>query len=229
MSIAIFIPVRKGSERVFEKNTRSFSTFQNGLLEKKLTDLKTSKLPKFINEIIVSSNDSNCLKIARNFKKQIPILKVIERPEELGNSSTKLEKLIEYVATLSFCDHILWTHVTSPFCLVEDYLAAIEDYLKEDEYDSLMSGSVFKEFLWNSQKKTLINNNTGQNWPRTQDLDENFTINNSVFIANRKCYQAGNRIGKNPKIFKMTGFAGFDVDTEEDFLIAESIYERTGK
>ena len=38
-SIAVFLPVRKGSKRVENKNTKPFAGFQNGLLELKLKQL----------------------------------------------------------------------------------------------------------------------------------------------------------------------------------------------
>ncbi len=198
MSFAIFIPVRKGSERVPEKNTRNFSDYEYGLIELKLNQLEDFNL---VNEIILSTNDEKCLQIAQRFSNKISNLKIDHRPDHLGRADTDLTDLIKYVPGISNCEHFLWTHVTSPFCEKENYAQAIEKYKELEGFDSLMTGSLFQEFLWNKDKKEIVNNLTGKAWPRTQDLQKNFLIDNAIFVAHRKFYEKGKRIGLNPYLW----------------------------
>ena len=52
--IAFFLPTRKGSERVKNKNTRPFAGIQGGLMENKIRQLVASKL------LVVHSRDIDC-------------------------------------------------------------------------------------------------------------------------------------------------------------------------
>ena len=225
MSLTIFIPVRKGSERVSEKNTRNFAGIEGGLLELKLNQLKNFELAA---EIVVSTNDEKCWEIASGFQKQIKNLKLIERPHALGNSETILSDLIRHVAEITSTEEILWTHVTSPFCDAQKYSAAIKKYqeVKKSGYDSLISGRDYRDFLLDKNSGELVNNPTGFSWPRTQDLADWFEINSAVFIASREDYIKVNRTGKNPFLMEFDKISSVDIDDEEDFKIAEAVYER---
>jgi CMP-N-acetylneuraminic acid synthetase len=225
MSFTVFIPVRKGSERVKNKNTKKFGEIEGGLLGLKLCQLTNLNI---VDEIIVSSNDDECLQIANKFKEKINCLRVIERPDDLGTSTTNLSNLISYAATLTNNEYILWSHVTSPFCDTKDYLEAINKFIeiKEIGFDSLISGRLYKEFLLNPNTNQIVNNSTNLEWPRTQDLDVWFEMNNAIFIASRENYLKGFRTGSKPYLMKMNKISSIDIDDEEDFLIAEAIYER---
>jgi len=228
MSISIFLPVRKGSERIENKNTRSFAGIDGGLLRLKLNQLKTID---GISEIIVSSNDSRCLTIAEEFSDDMENLKIVKRPQILGTSNTNLEDLIRYVPTVTTGNHILWTHVTSPFCGEKQYAEAINIYNGNfnNDYDSLISGHEYKEFLIKKDSKQLINNTTELKWPRTQDLQDLFQINSAIFICSRKQMIEGDRIGENPYLFNMNKISSLDIDDMEDFKLAEIIYGSTIK
>ncbi len=223
MAISLLLPVRKGSERIEYKNTRKFSDFENGLLEYKLEQLRNIKN---IDEVIVSSNDEKCIDIAGNFKNSINNLKIIKRPERLGNSKTNLTDLIKYFAEISDCSDFLWTHVTSPFCQAPEYDNAIEKYRSSEVSDSLMSGYEFKEFLYDQSNASIINNLSQNRWPRTQDLENYFLINNAIFITSRENYKKGDRIGQTPYLYTMDKISSLDIDVMLDFEIAEAVYEK---
>lgn len=61
--ISFFLPTRKGSERVKNKNTRPFANIEGGLVENKIRQLLSTK---FIDEIIFSSNDKDLLQSPKN-------------------------------------------------------------------------------------------------------------------------------------------------------------------
>lgn len=228
MSVSIFLPVRKGSERIINKNTRTFAGIEGGLLRLKLDQLKNIDE---VEEILVSSNDPICLQIAQELSLENLKIKIFQRPEELGSSSTDLEELIKYVPTITSCDNVLWTHVTSPFCNAKQYIQAINKYndFGDKEYDSLMSGYDYKEFLLDKASAKIINNLSKLKWPRTQDLQDLFQINNAIFLCSREQMTKGNRVGDNPYLFQTGKISSIDIDDEEDFRIAEVIYERAIK
>ena len=224
MSISVFLPTRKGSERVKNKNTRKFSGFEGGLLELKLRQLKN--LP--VDEIILSTNDEESLAVAKNLEREFSNLKIDRRPDNLAASSTSLTDLIEYVPGLTSNENILWTHVTSPMVDSGIYQNSMHQYNSaiNDGFDSLMSVNVFQNFLWDENLNDLINREGNLRWPRTQDLKRLYEINSAIFITPRKIYiQNSDRVGKKPFLFKMNKLTSLDVDWEEDFKIAEAVYE----
>lgn len=223
MSVAIFLPTRKGSVRIPHKNTRSFGGLAGGLLELKLSQLIKIKE---VDEIILSTNDEISCEIAGKFQNHCGKLKVIERPENLSTSETNLTDLIKYVPEITEAEHILWTHVTSPFCTEHHYEEMIANYFqnRKEGYDSLAGVHKFMNFLWDPEKADIINRRGEQKWPQTQDLKELYEINNSGFMAPRTTFMEGNRLGNRPFLFEMNKIASLDIDDREDFEIAEAVY-----
>ena len=91
-------------------------------------------------------------------------------------------------------------------------------------FDSLMSVNKIQNFLWKNGRP--INYDYKKNkWPRTQDLEPIFEINSAIFIANKDIYEnLGNRIGNNPFLFENSKMQSFDIDWEEDFVLAQKLY-----
>jgi CMP-N-acetylneuraminic acid synthetase len=223
--LTFFLPTRKGSQRIENKNTRPFSSFSGGLLENKLIQLSNVLL---IDEIILSTNDEECIKIGERFLSKCPKLKIVERPEELCLSTTNLKDLITYLPTITDAKHFLWGHVTTPFFDAFDYDDAINNYfnLINKGYDSLVSVKEFKNFMLNKDGK-VINNKSKLPWPRTQDLEIFYEINHAVFLTNREIYlKSHDRIGKKPFLYVCDVIKSIDVDWEDDFKIAEIIYDK---
>ena len=107
--ITVFLPCRAGSERVPEKNTRSFAGLDGGLLKIKLDQILRINL---VDKIILSTNDTKAIDIAQNISDRI----VVDiRSEELSLSSTSTDDLIKYIPSIITEGHVLWTHTTSPF------------------------------------------------------------------------------------------------------------------
>lgn len=226
MSVSIFLPVRKGSERVPQKNTRCFAGFKGGLLELKLHQLmKTTS----VDEIVVSTNDEKAMEIAEKFGKHEARIKIEARPEELASSESNLTDLIAYAAKIVGCEHVLWTHVTSPLCdekIYEKVIAVFLDKLK-DGFDSLVTVNSFQNFLWDKEVSDIINRQGSKRWPNTQDLKKLYEINNAVFLAPKSTYSEDrDRLGSKPFLYEMNRITSLDIDEEDDFTIAETVYEK---
>ena len=224
-SLSIVLPVRKGSKRVKNKNTRRFGGFKNGLLELKLEQLVNVNGAR---EIIVSSNDGHCIDIAERYKETYENIIVDRRPDYLAEDDTDLAELISYFGSIVNSNHILWTHATSPFVDANIYRDMIDKYFNviHGDYDSLMSVKTIQNFIWDEEKGDLINREGKLRWPRTQDLRPLYEINSAVFITSRETYKkAGDRVGRSPYLFKLNGLVSIDIDWELDFKIAEILYE----
>lgn len=217
----VFLPCRKGSQRVSNKNTRSFAGIDGGLLRIKLEQLLACKK---IDAIYLSSDDDVVLNIGRVMNDGRIIID--RRPDHLCQSSTSTDDLIRYVPELIKEDAtIIWTHVTSPFLKVETYDDMLDTYYsKLSEYDSLMSVNELRTFIWN--KDGAINYDRAvEKWPRTQTLEPWYEINSGVFIADRNIYtRLQDRVGKHVFPFVTTKLESFDIDWPEDFEMAELMY-----
>lgn len=220
--VAFFLPARKGSQRVKNKNTRPFAGIEGGLLANKLEQLLAAER---IDEIVLSTNDEECLRIGRKYAERSTRLRVVERPDELCLDTTNLQDLICYVPTITPAEHILWGHVTTPLADAASYDAAVEDYFAslDEGFDSLVGVTELKNFLLDAEGR-LINNTTELPWPRTQDLAPLYEINHTVFLAPREIYiEQRNRLGRRPKLHVMDKISSMDIDWEEDFVIAEAL------
>lgn len=220
--ITAFIPCRKGSQRIPNKNIRSFANVSGGLLEIKLFQLLECA---DIDKIVVSTNDD----IVLNYCRKINNSKILidKRPDYLGTSETSTDELIDYVSSLIPRGEILWTHVTSPFVTADIYEVLLKQYfLKLQEgFDSLMTAKEIQGFLWD-RKQSINYNRNKEKWPRTQTISPIYEVDSAAFIANADIYKlVGDRIGKHPYIFPQDKICSIDIDWPEDFKMAEIIYK----
>jgi CMP-N-acetylneuraminic acid synthetase len=222
--VTVFLPCRAGSERVPRKNTKPFSGIDGGLLSIKIKQLLEVKC---IDKIVVSTNDEDVIKIANRFNDKVVIDR---RPEHLASSQTSTDDLINYVPKIIPSGHVLWTHVTSPFLKASHYESAIKTYFKNLDmatFDSLMSVNSVQTFLWDANG-SINYDRKEEKWPRTQTIKKLYEINSGIFINSIANYvSCFDRIGEKPFLFETKGFASFDIDWPEDFILAELIYKST--
>jgi CMP-N-acetylneuraminic acid synthetase len=210
--------MRKGSQRVKNKNTKDFSCIKGGL-----TFIKISQLLKVesIYKIIISTNDRKVKDIALSFQSKKIILD--DRAECLASSSTSTDDLIKYIPSIIKNEVVLWTHVTSPFVDENLYKRMIENYFKHS--DALMSVTKIQKFLW-SNDRPMNYSKSKEKWPRTQTIEPIYEINSGAFIADIKIYQKLNdRIGNKPYLYELSVKQAFDIDWEEDFKMAEILWK----
>lgn len=222
MKINVFLPCRKGSQRVPGKNIKPFAGYKNGLIEIKLKQLLASSK---INKIYLSTNDEEILNYADSLND--PKIILHKRVEHLSSSETSTDELVAHALELIQDGEILWTHVTSPFLNAKSYDEIITKYFEvlDQGYDSLMTTNLIHGFLWN--KNEPINyDRLKEKWPRTQTLDPIHEINSAVFLSNAKVYRDENdRIGRKPFLYPLDKISGFDIDWEDDFKIAEAVLQ----
>lgn len=219
--ITAFLPCRKGSERIPNKNIKPFASVEGGLLKIKVEQLLNCRK---VDVILVSSNDDRVLSFVSSFDDTR--IKIDERPEHLGTSETSTDELINYVPTIIKEGVVLWTHVTSPFINAHNYDDYITNYFKviDKGFDSLMTVKPIRGFVWDD--KGAINYDTKiEKWPRTQTIKPLFELDSGAFINSVQNYiKFGNRVGETPFLYSQTGYSSLDIDWPEDFALAESIW-----
>jgi N-acylneuraminate cytidylyltransferase len=110
--------------------------------------------------------------------------------------------------------------VTQPFIKVDSVKIMVKKVLF-DNYDSAFMAEEIKGFCWYNNKP--INYFEGD-VPRTQELQPILKETGGLYIFKKDLFKTyRRRIGFRPYIRKVGPIEGLDIDTEEDFKIAEQI------
>ena len=224
--ISIFLPIRKGSKRVINKNTRPIGKYKLGITElkilqiKKLKNLLQNSKNEFlkISEVVISTD---CEKV-KKFSKNFDWIKIHERPKHLATDDC-LDELIEEVPKICNEKFILWTHVTSPYFNQNDYYDFLKKYnLKKKKTSSAFSADLVKKFLLNDKFEWISHNHKIKKWPRTQDLKKIFQINSAVFFSDVMNYiKLKDRLGKKALPIVSRKGSSLDIDDINDFNIVK--------
>ncbi len=215
MVIKALIPVRSGSERVKNKNLRSFAG--TSLLELKIRQLLEVES---LDGIIVNSNSDSMLDIASRYG-----VEVIKREDKFANSETLANELYENLADNSSADVLVIAHATSPLIRTVTIQECIKKYLQNREnFDSLVTVSLMKHFLWCDGRAL---NYDPEYKPRSQDLPNILSLNHAIHILPRTIMKKKKDIiGYRPNFFIIDEMESTDIDTEMDFEIAEFLFNK---
>jgi CMP-N-acetylneuraminic acid synthetase len=201
-----------------------------------LTRVKIRQLiaSKLISKIIVSTDDPKVKEICKEeLKSSKKDYEIVDRPSYLASNEASTDDVIIHARDCITEGSILWTHVTSPFVNEEIYDDAIQKYyksLKEQSYDSLMSVTKIQKFLFSKDGFPINYNRNVEKWPRTQTLEPIYEVNSAFFIASADIYKTHNdRIGQSPYLYELTESHAFDIDWEDDFSIAETLWSNKCK
>ncbi len=231
--ISIFLPIRKGSKRILNKNFKSLPGYKYGLTEIKIKHFKKlrSKLSnlKVKVEFVVSTDSKKIFKIFKN----INWINLHWRNKEAA-ADDSLAKLIKQVPKICSGNLILWTHVTSPFFNDTDYIHLIKRFINKSNNKKIKSMSAFsadkiQKFIFREDGKWISHNYKKKKWPRTQDLLNSYIVNSAAFISNREVYiKKKDRLCNNPMPILSRPSASFDVDDINDFRFVKKYLKKSG-
>ncbi len=215
MMIKGLIAVRSGSERVKQKNIRSFGG--SNILTIKIQQLL--QIPK-LDSVIVNSNDDEMLSLAKSLG-----CETIKRNDYFASSKVCMSDVYENMAISATADILLYANATNPLIRTETINAAIEAYFEGlEKYDSLNTATIRKEFLFQNNKPI---NYDLKNQPRSQDLPEIYALNFAVNIISRSdMIKYKNIVGHYPQLFKVSNDEAIDIDSPFDFAYAEFLYKK---
>ena len=224
-TLTVVLPMRAGSQRVPQKNTKPFAGYHYGLAELKLKQLLGTK---GVSEILIDTDEPSISKLVDGLELSASDAKRIRvelRDPNYAGSDVTTDSLIRYLGEKLNTEDVLWTHVTSPFINSTVYESAIEKYYQRDQggNDSLMSVTRLQEFIWDESGPCNYDYQQ-EKWPRTQTLPKWYFVNSGMFLCPSSYYtDKGNRIGETPILFELDKIIGFDVDWPIDFDMAEHI------
>lgn len=219
MKITAVIPVRKGSQRVKDKNLRPFAG--TTLLDNKIQMLL--KVPE-IGEIVVNTNSEAAIELVE-LDYQGTKVRAQRREEFYASSQCSGSEFFKHLGEVTDTDLFIYTPCTSPFVKPETVSLCIKTYLKnlkENDYDCVSTVSSVKEFLWLDGKAM---NYDPQNAPNSQNLPDVVALNfGTTIISRENLIKYHNIIGKKPDFVITSDIEAIDIDTPLDFYIAEQMY-----
>jgi len=211
--IVAILPMRSGSQRVINKNSRLIKN-------KHLYEYIVDKLLDFdnINKIIINTDIEKVNNQYKNNKK----IHLIERnPLLKGNCDINLV-IADSINNID-ADLFIQVHATNPLFNNSTLNQAISFYFDNiDTYDSLFSVTkIFKRFWYESGSP--INHQINDE-PTTQNLEPYYEENSCFYLFSKNSFkESNNRIGKKPKLFSISKEESWDVDEEADLLILEKL------
>ena len=207
------IPVRKGSERVVNKNIRPFG--DSSLLELKISTLK--KIDD-MGDIVVNSDCDTMLGIAKDMG-----VSTHKREGYYASSKVNNSEYFEHVASNTNSEYIMYAPVTCPFIKVETYNDAIETFFINKRFDSLVSTFPVKHHMWLNEKPI---NYDPSNSPNSQDLPDIQAISYGISIISKDLMiKRRNVVGYKPLFYPLEEVESVDIDTELEFEFAEFLYK----
>ena len=134
-----------------------------------------------------------------------------------------MNEVWRHLAETTDAEHIIYTNCTNPLVKDESYKKAIQTYFNlSEKYDSLTTVNSVQEYLWDGD--TCINYNPAKH-PRSQDLPKLSALNFAISII-PKALMVKNKsiLGNFFYKFEISNIEAIDIDTIEDFIIAEQAY-----
>ena len=209
MKVVSFIPIKLNNQRLPGKN---------------LMDLNGRPLCDYIFETVskVSNIDERYVYCSdASIQSYMPEkLFFKQRDKYLDGFQVKGLEIIDYFVRDIDADVYVLTHVTQPFTKVESLENAISQVVS-GKYDSAFSAVEIRDYCWyqgqplNYNMKDIVT---------TQNLEPVYMETGAFFIFTKDMFQRlHQRIGERPYMYVVDSFEAVDIDTKEDYDMAQAV------
>lgn len=219
--ITAIVPMRHHSERVPHKNYRHFAG---------------QPLYRWIIQILLQCDsvseiviDTDSQPIMQDAAKHFPQVGLLERPQHLRDGTTSMNDVLAHAVGLLEGEIFLQTHSTNPLLKPETIERGIAAFLaNQNAYDSLFTVTQIQKRLWDAAAQPL--NHDPDILLRTQDLPALYEENSCYYIFSKDTFlRRHNRLGERPLMFEISRHEAWDIDDEDDFEIAQLMFEHQHK
>lgn len=206
MKTVAFLPAKGSSERVANKNVRPF----NGEPFFAFTLRKLLACP-FIDEVYLDSEDEGILRYGERLGARI-----LRRDPSLSGNDTDGHELFRNEVAHAEADVYVQALCTSPFVRPETIRRAIAAL---DDHDSAVLVRREKVYEWMNGQPVY-----GDRIPNSIDLPDRVSEAMALYaVRGDTARRLGRRIGESPALIVGDPMESIDVNTSEEFLLAERV------
>lgn len=211
------IPLRKGSKSIVGKNKRKM--VGRPLFTWVLKEAIFSNL----DEIVVFTDDTNIITFVETHYQWSPKVKALLRNDQNATDTASTESaLLEFSEKINQAfDVLCLLQATSPFTTSKTINQSLEA-IQSNTYDATLTVVNTHRFTWNSNG-TPINYDVF-NRPRRQDFEGLLIENGAVYCTTKQAFiKSKNRVSGNIKLIPMPEESLYEIDSETDWQIAETL------
>lgn len=226
MNIVSIIPARGGSKGVPRKNIKLLG-------RKPLISyaIKAALASKYIDRVIVSTDNEEIAEIAKKNKAEVPFIRPSELAQDTSTTLSVLQHAIQFLINEEQYtpDLIVLIQPTSPFVTYQDINSAIEKLIKKRTNSCVSFCEVSERpewmFVLDRTDKIYSFLKKKSTKTRRQDLPKVFRLNGAVYVAKRDLIMKEGKIidETNCSAILMPQERSVDIDKPVDFWIAEAI------
>ncbi|MFT9494662.1 cytidylyltransferase domain-containing protein [Anaerosolibacter sp.] len=230
MEIAAIIPARGGSKGIPKKNIKLL----NGkpLISYSITEAQKSS---YITDVYVSTDDQEIARISEAYGAKVPYL----RPSNLSiDSSPTIDSILHMTEWLltsgnKIPEYICVLQCTSPLTKASDIDGTIKKLIETgmDGAVSICEAEV-NPYWTNVFKGDRLEYfiEEGKNITRRQDLPEIFRLNGAIYVVKTEVLLSERTLEpKNITGYVMSNESSIDIDTMQDFMLAEFLMKEREK
>jgi N-acylneuraminate cytidylyltransferase len=225
MKLAV-VTARGGSKRIPRKNVRLFRG--KPMIQWPLEAALKSSL---FDEVMVSTDDEEIAEIAVSLGASVPFLRTEETSNDTSTTSDVLKEVLEAYSRLDETfDLTCCLYGAAPFVTAE-VLQNSHDVLVKSAFDVLMPVCSFGYPIWRSLSRDSVGR-VMLNWPenlnkRSQDLPPAYhDVGQFYWFRTQAFLRDGVLLGRNTGSIVLPEGQVQDIDTEEDWLMAEMKHKR---
>lgn len=214
----VLLPMKANSQRVKGKN---FRLLHGKPLFRWILDSLLSI--EAIDEVVINTDARGIL--AENGLTDGKRVRIRDRKPELCGDTVSMNLILADDIAAVAADTYMMTHTTNPMltpATIQAALAAYKTGVAEGRADSLFTVNKIQTRFYRADGSP-VNHDPG-NLIQTQDLEPWYEENSNLFIFSRESFaKTGARIGKQPILHVMDQMEAVDIDTPEDWALAEAV------
>ncbi|PWH82798.1 cytidyltransferase [Algibacter marinivivus] len=211
-----FIPLRKGSKGISNKNKRKM--VGRPLFTWVLGEAIFSNL----DEVYVYTDDEDIIDFINKEYHWTDKVKALKRSDISATDTASTETAMnEFCESIDYnFDTFCLLQATSPFTRKDDINNCLAKL--NDGYDSALTVVNTHRFLWNEDGKPINYNPLER--PRRQDFEGLLIENGAVYTVTKEALKTHkNRIGEKTAVVKMPEDSLLEIDSESDWIAIESL------
>ena len=211
MKLTAIMPIKLQNERLPGKNTKLLGG--KPLIHYSLFELLKSEVA---DEAYVFCSDPSIIPFL------LDGVNFLKRDPKLDLPTSNFTQIFDAFMSIKPSDCYLYTHATTPFvtaCTIQKCVRAVQS----GGCDSAFTAVKIQDFLWKDGEPF---NFDAENLPRSQDIQPIYRESSGIYVFKREVFaKHRRRIGQNPYIHEISIREAVDINTQDDFELAEALID----